>query len=153
MSSHKIQNMKLEHLKVHDSLNKHPEKVSAEIFNEGEFFDPHDAVQVKYEMLRAVQKEGKNVTEVSKSFGFARRTFYETRSAFQEAGVLGLALKKRGPKMAHKLSATIVDYMATQIEGTAMLTPAQLATLVRRKFSVSVHPRSIERALARRKKK
>ena len=48
---------KTESLKKYGALNPHPEKVVEEMFSNAalEFFDPHDLVQVKYEMLRAVE--------------------------------------------------------------------------------------------------
>ena len=51
---------KTESLKKYGALNPNPQKVVEETFSDSrlEFFDPRDLVQVKYEMLRAVEKEG-----------------------------------------------------------------------------------------------
>ena len=43
---------KTEALRRHGSLHPHPELVRDEMFCKDDFFDPQDAVQVKYEMLR-----------------------------------------------------------------------------------------------------
>jgi hypothetical protein len=40
-------------LKRHGTLNPHPDVVTDPLFQTGEFFDPGDLVQVKYEMLRS----------------------------------------------------------------------------------------------------
>jgi hypothetical protein len=47
---------KKEALQKMGALNKNPNKVKSKLFQEGgRFFDPNDKLQVKYEMLRAVQ--------------------------------------------------------------------------------------------------
>ena len=51
------------------TLNVSPEKVKDPKFQEGEFFDPRDIVQVKYEMLRRVRVENASVTEAAEEYG------------------------------------------------------------------------------------
>ena len=46
------QDPKTEHLRSRGLLHPHPEKVKDELFHSGPFFDPHDLLQVRYEMLR-----------------------------------------------------------------------------------------------------
>ncbi len=54
---------KVDALLEEGTLNPAPEKVSDPKFQESEFFDPRDAVQVKYEMLRRVSVENASVTD------------------------------------------------------------------------------------------
>jgi hypothetical protein len=54
-----------ESLRQQGVLNPHPQKVADPLFLRGEFFDPRDLVQVKYEMLRRVRVEGSSVSEVA----------------------------------------------------------------------------------------
>ena len=65
---------KPERLKQYGALNPHPEKITEELFLDSmlDFFDPRDLIQVKYEMLRAVDKEGRPAKEAAKAFGFSR---------------------------------------------------------------------------------
>ena len=64
----KANNNKIEKLKEQGAHNQHPERIKDEHFLDStlEFFDPNDLVQVKYEMLRSIEKEGISVTEASK---------------------------------------------------------------------------------------
>src|SRR5688500_10890039 len=62
------------------TLNPSPEKVRDPKFQKNEFFDPHDLVQVKYEMLRRVSVEKAAVTEATEEYGVSRPTYYQTRS-------------------------------------------------------------------------
>src|SRR6201993_3730719 len=135
------------------SLHAHPEQVTDELFLSHEFFDPRDLVQVKYEMLRRVQSEGQAVSQSAARFGFSRPSFYQTQAAFQQGGLPALMPQKRGPKQAHKLTAGVLAFIRQARQGDPSLRPAALASLVKDRYGVSVHPRSLERALRRGQKK
>lgn len=130
-----------------------PEDVSDELFRSHEFFDPHDLVQVKYEMLRRVRLEEQAVAHVAKAFGFSRPSFYQALEMFEQQGLVGLIPKRRGPTKAHKLSDEVLDYIEQQQALEQALRAPELCQQVLQKFGLSVHPRSIERALQRRRKK
>jgi transposase len=146
---------KTERLKKYGALNPHPEKVTEALFSDPllDFFDPRDLIQVKYEMLRAVDREGRPVKQASEAFGFSRPAFYQARAKFQQGGVSGLIKKRPGPQSAHKLTADVVRFIEEKTEQGEPLRARKLAPLLRERFGKDVHPRSIERAMARRKKK
>ena len=144
---------KREALREHRALHSRPDDVTDELFLTHEFFDPHDLVQVKYEMLRRVQVDHLSVSHAAETFGFSRPSFYQILAAFQEAGLPGLSAKRRGPKTAHKLSDEVLEYIDQLQALDEALRAAELSQRVLKKFGLSVHPRSIERALLRRRKK
>lgn len=143
---------KLEVLKKHGALNPHPERVKDLLFEQEEFFDPHDLVQTKYEMLRRVQKDRQSITHVSANFGFSRLSFYRIQSVFEEGGLIGIIPQQRGPKQGHKLSNEVMQFIEKSIEKDKSLRARRLKDLVKEHFGITIHPRSIERALSRRKK-
>jgi transposase len=144
---------KIEALREQGTLNPSPEDVKDQLFQENQFFDPHDLVQVKYEMLRRHLVEGSAITTATSSFGFSRVAFYQILKRFQENGVVGLLPKLRGPKRAHKLSEELIAFVETSLAENPALRSRDLAQLVKSHYDVSVHPRSIERALVRHQKK
>ena len=144
---------KLQALREARALNTRPQRIADPLFTEGEFFDPCDLVQVKYEMLRRVQAEGRPVSEAAMAFGFSRVAFYQVQAAFADHGLPGLLSKRSGPRRAHKLSAAVMEYLAQQHAEDQSLRGKDLAEMVLKKFDLSVHPRSVERALAKRRKK
>ena len=146
---------KTESLKKYGALNPHPHRVVEKTFSDAgiEFFDPRDLVQVKYEMLRAVEKEGRRVKHASEAFGFSRPAFYQAQSQFKQGGVTGLVKKRPGPKSAHKLTDDMLAFIEEKVKDGKPLRARKLAPLIREKFGKDVHPRTIERAVARRKKK
>jgi transposase len=140
-------------LRANGTFNPRAERVSDPLFGKGDFFDARDLVQVKYEMLRRVREEGMPVSEVAAAFGFSRVAFYEIQRAWQREGVGGLLPRPRGPRHAHKLTEKVMDFVRTAQTRDAALRAPGLAEQVRERFGVEVHPRSIERALARQAKK
>jgi transposase len=146
-------NPKLETLRQQGTLNQRPAEVTDELFAEDSFFDPRDLVQVKYEMLRRVQAEGKSVTHAAAAFGFSRPSFDQAQSAFWQGGLAGLVPHKRGPKQAHKLTDEVLTCIGEARQQDPSVRPGELARLIRQRFGTMVHPRSIERALLRHQKK
>jgi len=130
-------------------LNPHPEQVTDPEFLASDFFDARDAVQVKYEMVRKVEAGGAAVTEAAAAFGYSRPAYYAAAAALDAAGLEGLVPARPGPRGAHKLTDEICAWAEEQLAASSQLRPAQLAGPVEERFGVRVHPRSIERALAR----
>lgn len=144
---------KHEALREQRTLNPHPERVGDRLFLEHDFFDPCDLLQVKYEMLRRVRLEGRPLSEAARVFGFSRPSFYKARTAFETGGLSGLLPRRRGPKKRHKLRREVMDFLEQEMALDPSLRPAALSGRVEERFGLRVHPRSIERALARRQKK
>jgi len=144
---------KLQSLRQQATLHPRPQAVTDELFAGSEFFDPRDLVQVKYEMLRRVEKDGHSITDAATRFGFSRPSFYQARTAFQAGGLAALVPLKRGPKRAHKLTAEVLDFIQQTRQEDPSLRAADLVGRIQERFNVVVHPRTIERGLARGQKK
>jgi len=134
-------------------LNAHPERVTDPLFAASDFFDSRDLVQVKYEMVRRVRTDGLTVAKSASAFGFSRPSFYQAQASLQREGLLGLLPKKRGPRRAHKLGAEALSFLREQLSREPSLSSADLAVRLGKDLRLQVHPRSIERALARAEKK
>src|SRR5262245_46891810 len=134
-------------------LNPHPEQVTDPEFLASDFFDTRDAVQVKYEMVRKVKAGGAPVTKAAAAFGYSRPAFYQAAAALESSGLEGLVPARPGPRGGHKLTEEILAWAAEQLAADPALRPAQLAGPIGESFGVRVHPRSIEKALARRRER
>jgi transposase len=140
-------------LAEHGALNPRAKQVRDPLFQHSEFFNPRDLVLVKYEMLRRVRIEGQSVTRAARTFGFSRVAFYQARAAFRDQGLPGLLPKRRGPRHAHKLTEPVLRFIDRKRVADSNLRASALAVMIRAQLGLSVHPRSIERALVRRAKK
>jgi transposase len=130
-------------------LNPNPGDVTDQAFLSREFFDARDVVQVKYEMVRRVKTEGASVTAAAAAFGYSRPSYYEAAAALEASGLAGLVPARPGPRHAHKLTDEIIAWAEQALAADPALRPARLAGPIEQHFGVRVHPRSIERALAR----
>src|SRR5229473_2978652 len=116
-------------------LNPHPEAVRDAAFLGSEFFDARDVVQVKYEMVRRVKAGDAPVNQAA--------------ARLEESGLAGLVPARPGPRAGHKLTGEICAWAQEQLAADPALRPAQLAGPIEHAFGVRVHPRTIERGLAR----
>ncbi len=147
----KAKTAKVKALLKEGTLNPSPEKVRDPKFQENEFFDPRDLVQVKYEMLRRVSVEKDSVTEATEKYGVSRPTYYQTKAIFDKGGLAGLVPRKRGPHGPHKLQGEALEFVQQQLVAGQPVRARELAKLVRQKFALPIHPRTIERAVAGKK--
>ena len=134
-------------------LNPHPEAVRDTAFLASEFFDARDVVQVKYEMVRRVKADGAPVTEAAAAFGYSRPAYYAAAAALERSGLEGLVPARPGPRGGHKLTEQILAWAEQQLDADPALRPARLPDRIEEAFGVRVHPRSVERALARRRER
>jgi len=153
MSQPRRRDPKPDALRRQGSLNPHPERVQDPLFATTDFFDARDLVQVKYEMVRRVRVDGQPVSRSAAAFGVSRPTLYQAQGALARGGLAALVPKKPGPRRAHKLSLEVVDFLRQARAADPSVRPSVLARRVRAQFGRTVHPRSVERALARREKK
>lgn len=141
-------------LRAAGALHRRPQRVRDEAFSsEQEFFDPRDRVQVKYEMLRRHRIDGRPVSRIASAFGFSRQAFYLADRAFETQGLPGLLPRPRGPKRNHKCSDEVLDFVERWRSRDDSKEAGSVEEAVRRRFGLTINPRSLDRALARRKKK
>ena len=103
--------------------------------------------------MRRVIVEGQPVGATAAAFGFSRVTLYQLRKRFEAEGLAGLLPQRKGPRRAHKLSNEVLTFILRTLEAEPKLRVADLQQRVAQRFRLAVHPRSIERALARQRKK
>ena len=152
MTKLKEPDRKLLELNRTGTLNARPAAVSDILFLENPFFDSKDLLQVRYEMLRRRRVEGASIVDAASAFGVSRPTFYQAQTAFERGGLTGLLPKRRGPKQGHKLSGEVIEHVRNLRASPPGVTTAGCVKAVREKFGITVHRRSLERALAGKKK-
>ena len=148
-----IRDPKVEALRTGGTLNRRADQVTDPVFGAHEFFDARDVVQVKYEMLRRVEIEAQAVAPTAAAFHFSRPSFYQAQRAFQQRGLAGLLPQRRGPRGGHKITGEVLASLHQARAQDGALSASELARHVAGRFGITVHPRSIERALAREEKK
>lgn len=153
MAKSKASDSKSQALARDGALNPRPLAVRDPLFRENDFFDARDLVQVKYEMLRRVRVDRHPVSRAAAQFGFSRPSFYLAKAAFEQSGLAGLAPRKRGPRGGHKLTQAVLESLQEAKASDPTLSAAALAHRLEQQAGLTVHPRTIERGLARSRKK
>lgn len=151
MGTRQAKDPKAEALREARCLNPRPGLVVDEEFTSSEFFDARDLVQVKYEMVRRVEVDGLPVARAATAFGFSRPSYYQAAAALAQGGLPALVPAKPGPRRAHKLTEKVLAHAEELLASDASLRPGDLVEPLAEEFGVRVHPRSIERALGRRR--
>jgi transposase len=144
---------KLRALQESGTANPQAHAVQDPAFVGSDFFDSHDLIQVRYEMLRRVRTEGQSITKATTLFGVSRPTFYKVQSNFTRSGLVGLLPAKRGPRGPRKITPDVLRFIAEAAASEEKLDTQDLAARIAQRFGLAVHWRTVQRALARLKKK
>ncbi len=147
------QRKKQERLREAGTLNRTPEKVREPAFAAGDFFDSRDLLQVRYEMVRLVRKGGATLAQAAERFGVSRPTCFRMVKSFERGGLQGLIPAKRGPRGPHKITAEMLRFVEDYRERHGRVGARRLVRMIEAEFGVRVHPRGLEKALGRDKKK
>lgn len=134
-------------LQASGTFNPRHARVRHPLFQNSEFFDPQDLLQLKYESLRALKQDDYSIAKAAGDFGLSRPTLYQAQAHFQGKGLEGLMPAKRGPRQGHKLTPEVLHYVRELSTSQPELSASQLAGQVRQRFKIKVHPRTIEKAL------
>ena len=135
-------------LQAQGAAHPHPQAVADPLCRDSAFFDPSDLVQVKYEMLRSVERDGRAVVEAAEAFGLSRPVYYVARELFNREGLPGLLPRKRGPKHPHKLTDEALAVLAQAVRAAERIpSGTELAALLAERCGIAAHPRSILRRL------
>lgn len=143
---------RVQRLKREGTLHPNPDKVRADLLQQSTFFDANDLMQMKYEMLRSVNVHEQTASEAAREFGLSRVAYYRAREQHQAEGLAGLLPHRRGPKRPHKLSSEVMLFVGEQLASSNQSPDwGLLSKQIEARFGTKVHPRSIERAVKRKK--
>ena len=141
---------KIDILKENGTFNETSIRVTAEDFQHGVFFDPNDLLQVKYEMLRSVEKGGLSVSDAAEKYGFSRQSFYVNKTAFENGGLAGLMPKKTGPKHSHKLTNEGQRFIDEYLNVHPDARPHEINAALALNTGISVHDRTVDRYMSKK---
>ena len=140
---------KLQSLRQAGLLHPEPERVQDPLFLElPTFFDPHDQLQVRYELLRAHLVDSQAVIRICQRYGISRQTFYNVQERFLSEGSAGLLAKKPGPRGPSKLTAEVRRFVEQQLQDDAQLSARALRIQLQEHYELEFHLRTLEKLLS-----
>ena len=139
-------------LKKEGTLHPNPDRVHADLLAKSAFFDAHDLMQMKYEMLRSVTVEQQSVAKAADTFGLSRVAYYHAWKQYRSHGLAGLLPRRRGPKHPHKFTEEVMAFIDEQLVAAEGRPDWNLLSKdIEAKFGTKVHPRSVERSVKQKK--
>jgi transposase len=137
-------------LKRNGTYNNDKDAVLAEDFQKGIFFDPEDLVQVKYEMVRSVEKGEKTVQEAAHQYGLSRQSYYVIRKKIEEQGLGGLVPRKTGPKGSYKLKEEGMQFIDRYLSDHPNAKSSEVNKALYAKTGITVHNRTVDRYMSKK---
>ena len=144
---------KRQNLQATGTFNPRAAQVRHPLFQQSDFFDPEDLLQVKYESLRATEKDDYPLARAAQEFGLSRPTLYQAQKQFAQEGLGGLVPRKRGPRNPHKLTPKIRQHLLKLAALEPKPDALEMARRLRQRFKVKLHPRTLEKALSSQPKR
>lgn len=139
---------KYDNLRRAGLLHPAPEVVNDPLFQEHpEFFDAHDCLQVRYEMIRSHEIDRQSVVAICRRYGVSRQTFYTLQERFVSEGTAGLLFRRPGPKGPSKLTVEVLEFVEQQLAQEPDLRAVQLQSQLKRNLEVRLHRRTLEKLL------
>ena len=123
------------------TLNPSPEGVRDPKFRIGEFFDPDDVVQVRYEMLRRVSFDNAPVTAASDEYGVSRPTYYQAKGRGASCASMPLVIVLA---RLSSLPTSITNRLRRSCNDMTLVLPSRRAKIIR---SPSQWPNSLRHAM------
>ena len=134
-----------EFLQFTKCLHPAPEQVRDERFQQkGGFFDPKDIVQVKYELLRSCEVEGRDVASSCIDFGFSRTTYYKVQQAFLDGGLAALMGQPRGRLKPIKVTDVVRGYLIAEKGKNSKLSAREMVAILKERYQVQLSERMIQ---------
>lgn len=137
-------------LKSNGTYNINSASVRAENFQHGIFFDPCDLIQVKYEMLRCVERKELSISEATKRYGFSRQTYYSLKAAVEEGGIMALIPQKTGPKNNFKLIEEGQLFIDAYLRKHPEANSHEINAALEESTGIAVHDRTVDRYISKK---
>jgi hypothetical protein len=126
-------------------LNRSPESVKDESFiGRSDFFDNRDIVQVKYELLRRCEVDGKDVASTCIDFGFSRTTYYKVQQAFLKGGLPSLMGRPRGRPNPTKVSDIVLGFAIAEKAKNPKLTAKDMVASISARYHIRLSVRMVQ---------
>jgi len=142
---------KIEILISNGTYNKRYTTVKKAKFSVGEFYDPMDIVQVKYEMLREVQESDMSIGNIVSEFGFSRTAYYNIKESYDKNGMSSLIPEKTGPRHPHKLTSQLQNFIDEYTVAHPKASASEITAAIHGERGVSISKRTIERYISKKK--
>lgn len=141
---------KEERLKESNTYNPKCDKVTACDFIENEVMDSRDLLQVRYEIVRAIEYDNKPVKEICSEFGVSASTARRYVRNLKEGGLIALVPEQKGPSGPTKLSKDAADFIDTYLKNNPKASGGKVHNALENRLHPGISKRTVERYLSKK---
>ena len=141
---------KLSRLKESNTFNAKSDKVSAQIFADNKLMDPQDLLQVRYEMVRAIELDNKPVNEICAEYGVSASTARRYLDDLRKGGLIALVPEPKGPSGPTKLTKEAVRFIEDYPKDSPRASGGKIHNALEAKLHLGISKRTVERYLSKK---
>ena len=141
---------KEERLKESNTYNSKCDKVIAQNFLENEIMDSRDLLQVRYEMVRAIEYDNKPIKEICSDFGVSASTARRYVRNMKEGGLIALVPEQKGPSGPTKLTKDATDFIDSYLKNNPKASGGKIHKALENRFHPGISKRTVERYLSKK---
>lgn len=141
---------KEESLKSSNTYNPKSNRINAPCFADNEMMDPHDLLQVRYEMVRSIELDNKPIKDICSEFGVSASTARRYVKDLKEGGLIALVPEKKGPSGPTKLSKEAAGFIDNYLKEFPKASGGKVHRALETKLHTGVSKRTVERYLLKK---
>lgn len=141
---------KEEKLRSSNTYNSKSSRVNAPCFADNEMMDPHDLLQVRYEMVRAIELDNKSIKDTCSEFGVSASTARRYVRDLKEGGLIALVPEKKGPAGPTRLSKEAAEFIDNYLKEFPKASGGKVHRALETKLHTGVSKRTVERYLLKK---
>lgn len=142
---------KEERLRDSGTYNSRHAKVSDPDFEKYDTLDPRDLLQVRYEIVRAIDIGGEPAADVAGRFGVSVVSARRYVRSMRDGGIAALVPKKRGPRGPHALGEEGEAFVEKYLEAHPSASAGEVHGALEGELSTGASRRTVERRIASKK--
>ncbi len=136
-------------LRKSNTFNPKRDKIKDSIFKD-EIMDPQDLLQVRYEMVRAIEYDNKPIGEVSSAYGVSVTTARRYIDDLKKGGLKALVPGPKGPAGPSKLKKEASDFIDNYHKNNPKAGGAKIHAALEAKLRLGISKRTVERNPAKK---
>ena len=137
-------------LKESNTFNSKSDKITANIFADNELMDPQDLLQVRYEMVRAIEYEKKPIKEICTEYGVSATTARRYLDDLKKGGLIALVPEPKGPSGPTKLTKEATDFIENYLKENPKASGGKIHNALEAKLHPGISKRTVERYLSKK---
>ena len=115
-----------------------------------ELMDPQDLLQVRYELVRAIDYDKKPVKEICAEYGVSVTTARRYLEDLRKGGLIALVPEPKGPSGPTKLTKEAIEFIENFLKENPRASGGKIHKALEARFHLGISKRTVERFLSKK---